>query len=590
MSYALQPIWNIAHICHRHGIENVIISPGSRSAPLTLAFVRHKNLNCKVVADERSAAFIALGIAQQTNKPVVLICTSGSAAYNYAPAIAEAYFQQIPLLVLTADRPPEWIDQFDGQTIRQTNIYGKHVKESYTLPVDLSHEDAVWHIERTISEAINLCQTYPAAPVHINAPFREPFYPPIEVTNEEDDINSLYENQIKYDNDVKIIEQIHSRPKIRTQHWEQLLEVWNRTEKKLIVGGQMRYDERLIYALNGLEVTVVADVISNLHIVKNSIQHQDVFLMNRESLEELRPELLITFGKSVISKNLKKFLREYPAIEHWHIQPAGIAADTFQSLTKVIPLNPSYFFRKVLEKQTRFAESYRQSFFVDNWRGTDAEIKKLNAHFFEEQPFSEFEAVKRLMEHLPQRSNFHLANSMSVRYANYLNLDKDANKEIEIFSNRGTSGIDGSTSTAIGHALADDETLNILLTGDVAFFYDRNAFWNNYLPKNLIVILLNNHGGGIFKMLPDAAKQPESDEFFVIKQPLNAQSLSKEFELEYTFCEDKSKIEFQEALEKLELDVEKRSRISIVEVKTSIEINTKVFQDYKKAVKFLEVD
>jgi 2-succinyl-5-enolpyruvyl-6-hydroxy-3-cyclohexene-1-carboxylate synthase len=587
MSYALQPIWNIAHICHRHGIENVIISPGSRSAPLTLAFVRHKNLNCKVVADERSAAFIALGIAQQTGKPVVLICTSGSAAYNYAPAIAEAYFQQIPLLIFTADRPPEWIDQYDGQTIRQTNIYGKHVKESYTLPVDLSHEDAVWHIERTISEAINLSKTYPFAPVHINAPFREPFYPPIQTINEED-INNYYENQIKYDIDVKIIEQIHSRPKIRTQHWLELLEVWNRTEKKLIVGGQMGYDERLISALNGLEVTVIADVISNLHTVKNSIQHQDVFLMNRESLEELRPDLLITFGKSVISKNLKKFLREYPAVEHWHIQPAGIAADTFQSLTKVIPLNPSYFFRKVLEKQTPFAHSYRQSFFVDNWRGTDAEIKKLNATFFESQPFSEFEAVKRLMEMLPQNCNFHLANSMSVRYANYLNLDKDANKEIEIFSNRGTSGIDGSTSTAIGHAIADDETLNILLTGDVAFFYDRNAFWNNYLPKNLIVILLNNHGGGIFKMLPDAAKQPESDEFFVMKQPLNAQSLSNEFDLEYSFCEDKNGL--KNHLENLELDTEKRNRITILEVKTSIETNTKVFQEYKKAVKILEVD
>lgn len=587
MSYALQPIWNIAHICHKHGIENVIISPGSRSAPLTLAFVRHKHLNCKVVADERSAAFIALGIAQQTGKPVVLVCTSGSAAYNYAPAIAESYFQQIPLLVLTADRPPEWIDQLDGQTIRQNNIYGKHVKENYTLPVDLSHKDAVWHVGRVVSEAINLSKTFPPAPVHINAPFREPFYPPIQ-NQDEEDINSLSDNQIKYDNDIKIIEQIHSRPKIRTQNWLELLEVWNNTEEKLIVGGQMHYNERLISALNGLEVTVISDVISNLHTVKNSIQHQDVFLMNRENLEELRPDLLITFGKSVISKNLKKFLREYRAVEHWHIQPAGQVADTFQSLTKVVPLNPSYFFRKVLEKQTRFAESYRQSFFVDNWRGTDAEIKKLNTTFFEEQPFSEFEAVKMLMEKLPERSNFHLANSMSVRYANYLNLDKEIHKQVEVFANRGTSGIDGSTSTAIGHAIADEEKLNILLTGDVAFFYDRNAFWNDYLPKNLVVILLNNYGGGIFKMLPDCTKQPEVDEFFVVKQPLQAKKLSEEFELEYAFCEDKNS--FQKTLENTEFDIQKRNRVTIIEVKTDIAINTKVLQDYKKAVKILEVD
>ena len=167
----------VPEICSRHGITDAIIAPGSRNAPLTISFARHKNINCKVIPDERSAAFIALGIAQQTKRPVVLICTSGSAALNFAPAIAEAYFQQIPLLVLTADRPPEWIDQLDGQTIRQNNIYGNHVKRSFTIEVDQSHEDAKWFAQRQLNEGINLSKVFPAGPVHLNYPFREPLYP-----------------------------------------------------------------------------------------------------------------------------------------------------------------------------------------------------------------------------------------------------------------------------------------------------------------------------------------------------------------------------------------------------------------------------
>jgi 2-succinyl-5-enolpyruvyl-6-hydroxy-3-cyclohexene-1-carboxylate synthase len=175
----MQAVYNIAEICARHGITDVVLSPGSRSAPLTLAFARHPAFRgrVKVVPDERAAAFIGLGIAQATRRPVVLVCTSGTAGLNYAPAVAEAFFQQIPLLVLTADRPPEWIDQLDGQTIRQRNLYGAHAKGAFDFPADTSHPDAKWHSERIINEAINLTQAAPAGPVQVNVPLREPFYP-----------------------------------------------------------------------------------------------------------------------------------------------------------------------------------------------------------------------------------------------------------------------------------------------------------------------------------------------------------------------------------------------------------------------------
>ena len=173
----LQPLIDMAEICYRQGIRHVVISPGSRSAALTLAFVRHGGFQAHVCIDERSAGFIALGMAQQIDSPVVLICTSGSAAYNFAPAVSEAFFQQIPLLVLTADRPKEWQHQYDGQTIYQTGIFGQHVKRSFEVSPDYQHPDVHWAINRITNEAINLASSVPGGPVHINVPIREPFYP-----------------------------------------------------------------------------------------------------------------------------------------------------------------------------------------------------------------------------------------------------------------------------------------------------------------------------------------------------------------------------------------------------------------------------
>ena len=216
----LQPIHNIAEICSRKNILDAILCPGSRSAALTISFVRHQNIKTYSISDERSAAFIGMGIAQQTGKTVALVCTSGTAAYNFAPAITEAFFQEIPLLILTADRPKEWIHQQDGQTIYQTEIFGKHVKKSYELPSDYSHPDAVWHIERVVNEAINLTQTFPKGPVHINVPICEPFYP-----NESE--------EIIFDKNVRIINQIQPEFTLSSETWIELMEIWNNSDKKL---------------------------------------------------------------------------------------------------------------------------------------------------------------------------------------------------------------------------------------------------------------------------------------------------------------------------------------------------------------------
>ena len=516
----LPSVLNAAQICAQLGVHHIILSPGSRSAPLTLAFVRHPGIITKIISDERSAAFIGLGMAQQLRQAVGLVCTSGSAAYNYAPAVAEAFFQQVPLIIFTADRPPEWIDQLDGQTIRQRNIYGAHVKQSYELPVGQTEAD-VRYAARQVAEAINLSQAYPPGPVHLNVPIREPFYP-------DDD------EEIRFDENVKVIVPVLSSSIFPEASMQALADEWPHYDRKLIVGGQEKLNTDLISALTGFgiaqQIPVVADVISNLHPIASAIQHADVILARPD--DALAPDLLITFGRSVISKNLKLFLRKHRPAAHWHIQPAGSAADTFSALTRVIHTEPAHLFSQFQPQLAQPAAS--QLAYYQGWQHREAEAQQqIDALFTaaSAEHVSEFQALHTVLHHLPDAVNLHLANSMSVRYANLIGLS-DQQLQAEVFANRGTSGIDGSNSTAVGAALAS-ERLNVLLTGDMAFFYDRNAFWHNYLLPNLRVVLFNNHGGGIFRLIDGPRQQPELEEYFETHQALSARRTAEDFGMEY---------------------------------------------------------
>jgi len=552
----LQPVVDIAEICSRKGITQAIICPGSRNAPLTLAFSRHPNIECFSIPDERSAAFIGLGMAMKTKTPVVLICTSGSAAYNFAPAIAEAYFSHIPLIVITADRPQEWIGQLDGQTIYQENIFGKHVKKSFVFPSDYTHNDAVWHCHRITNEAINISSEFPQGPTHLNVPMREPFYP-------EDD------ETISYSDEVKII---------NTEVFKHELLRWNDVEKFddfnkiLIIGGQSKFSHELNRLLLEISekynIPIISDIISNLNEVANAITSQDAFLKNKSIYDDLKPDLLITYGKSVISKNLKLFLRQTSPAQHWHIQSVGDVADTFQSLTKIVRCNPFEFFNFFNKNKTLLAD---QSFF-DLWQTENKNtVAALHNNLRESTEFSEFKAFKTVMDALPGHVDLHLANSMTVRYANLVGLENK--KGIEVFANRGTSGIDGSVSTAIGAALTTERDVYLLI-GDMAFFYDRNGFWHNYLPANLKIILFNNHGGGIFRMIDGPSRQPELKEYFETDQQLTAKHLANEFNLKYRSCSS-----FQKLEESLFEIAQPTDCPFILEIETDPATNKKVYRE-----------
>jgi len=507
----LQPILDLVAICAAQGIRQVVLSPGSRCAPLTLAFARHPEMEVRTIADERAAAFIALGLAQQLKEPVVLVCTSGSAALNYYPAVAEAFFQQIPLLVLTADRPPEWVDQWDGQTIFQEEVYGKHVKKSFRFPDSFAHPDQVRHGHRISNEAILVCRQFPAGPVHLNIPLREPFYP------EEGEL-------FHFPKHPPVVRLEPSEVRLGEMALEKLKSELANFQRILLVPGQQASNPSLLALIERLaqnqQVVVVADTLSNLQ-GKGTITLHDHWLGREELHAALAPDLVISFGKSIISKSLKLFLRKQD-LQHWHIQPDGQAKDTYAGLTRILGSEPFAFLTWLSTHLPPMESDY-----APRWQLLEEQIASSLPLALKEVEFGEYSAVKQVLDALPANGQLHVANSMAIRYVNFL-----GRRTQEICCNRGTSGIDGSNSTAVGASLISQAPVT-LLTGDMAFFYDRNAFWHNYPMPNLRVIVLNNQGGGIFRLIDGPARQPELEEFFETKQALSAKSLAEEYGFGY---------------------------------------------------------
>jgi 2-succinyl-5-enolpyruvyl-6-hydroxy-3-cyclohexene-1-carboxylate synthase len=360
---------------------------------------------------------------------------------------------------------------------------------------------------------------------------------------------------------------------------------WSGFHNILLVVGQQSPDLQILQAVAQLQrkhrIPVVHDVISNLHGLDNTIRHADLFLgQSTDNLKEmLRPDLLITFGQSLISKNLKTFLRKYPAKNHWHIQSSGPVADTFRNLTNIFRTSPGNFleFLGSAEGPPAF-DSQKQENYYRLWEVEERRVARTLEEFFLEPDLGELAVVKRLMEALPPESNLHLANSMSVRYANFIGL-QSGKKGVHVYANRGTSGIDGSTSTAVGHALTSGRP-NFLITGDLAFFYDRNAFWHNYSIPNLRILLLNNHGGLIFDVLDGPSSMPESREYFITRQKLNARKLCEEFGFEYLRPDHSRK------LKNMFADfMEFGNSTKVMELESDTATNKKIFEALKLKIK-----
>ncbi|WP_288955599.1 2-succinyl-5-enolpyruvyl-6-hydroxy-3-cyclohexene-1-carboxylic-acid synthase [uncultured Polaribacter sp.] len=537
--------------CHQFDVGIVVISPGSRNAPLTIGFSNHTEIETLSVVDERCAAFFALGIAQQKQKPVAVLCTSGSALLNYYPAIAEAYYSNIPLVVISADRPKHLIDIGDGQTIRQENVFENHILFSANL---IENPKFISRNSQLIGEALQIA-TSQKGPVHINVPFDEP----------------LYET-------VASLKDFHF-PKISSSFldnsnidYENLAKIWNASQKKMILVG-VNYPDAELHSLIDLyadddDVLIFTETTSNLHHKKaiNSID-QLIFSLNDSDFISLQPDVLITFGGMIVSKRIKKFLREYAPKHHWDIDERT-ATNTYFCLSEFIQTNPIDFFRNFNTKIIKIKSNYQSK-----WLSVRDERRQKHTEYLSKIPHSDFKVFEQILESVPNNSLLQISNSAIIRYAQLFTI----NKTLDVFCNRGTSGIDGSTSTAIGAAFANKKQ-TVLITGDLSFFYDSNALWNKSIPTNFRIILINNSGGGIFKIIPGPSTTSAA-KYFETPHCLTAKHLCLMFGFNYqkAFSSEMVQKELKEFFKESD-------KPKILEIFTPSEDNDQILKEYFKYI------
>ncbi|RMD93489.1 MAG: 2-succinyl-5-enolpyruvyl-6-hydroxy-3-cyclohexene-1-carboxylic-acid synthase, partial [Calditrichaeota bacterium] len=441
-----------------------------------------------------------------------------------------------------------------------------HCRASYELPVDDTHPDARWHVARIISEAINTTLWPVPGPVHINVPLREPLYP---------------EKDLHYKSEFRAVQLTPPQTNLTDQQWDELLKIWHKCPRRLIVAGMYPPDKDILSYLQKLSkdsnTAIIFDITSNMHGGLN-LHHSDMILgtRNLEKLKALQPDLLITFGGPVVSKNLKLFLRKFKPRLHWQLQLHSRCIDTFQSLTHILPVSPDYFFTRLVERTQRVTSSTseKSNSYQKFWSECEERASRALGNFLEKAPHSEFTAMNLILKSLPPKCNLHLGNSFVVRVANFIGLQ--GTQGVRVNSNRGTNGIDGTVSTAVGAALVNDE-LTCLITGDLAFFYDRNGLWQHDLPANLRIIIINNQGGGIFRILDGAKDLPELDQFFEVEHHLTAENTARDFGLDYFCCEDSKSL--KTCLKKF---FQPSKRPAIMEIKTNKYVNAETFEKFKK--------
>lgn len=538
--------------CQQFNVDTVVISPGSRNAPLTIGFSSHPTIETLSIVDERSAAFFALGIAQQTQKPVAVLCTSGSALLNYYPAIAEAFYSNIPLVVISADRPKHLIDIGDGQTIRQENVFANHILFSANL---VENDKFKTRNAQLIGEALQLA-TSQKGPVHINVPFDEPLY---ETVNELKDFHFPHISMSSLDNS-------HI-------NYEELAKIWNTADKKMLVVG-VNYPDAELHKLMDLyseddSVIILTETTSNLYHNKtiNSID-QLIFSLSEEGFKALQPDVLVTFGGMIVSKRIKQFLRKYQPKHHWNIDEKK-ATNTFFCLTEFIQIKSVDFFtsfNKIISK--------KESDYQPKWLEIRNERREKHAEYLLKIEHSDLKVFEQVLQTVPKKSQLQFSNSAIIRYAQMFSI----NKNLEVFCNRGTSGIDGSTSTAIGAAFASKKQ-TVFITGDLSFFYDSNALWNKNIPANFRIIIVNNSGGGIFKIIPGPSTT-NAAKYFETPHCLTAEYLCEMHGFKYQKA-------FSTITVKKELEgfYEQSDKPKILEIFTPSLENDLVLKEYFKYIK-----
>lgn len=584
MKYSSIPLaQTIAELCKAYNIQHIVISPGSRSAALTISFTNDDYFKCYSIVDERCAGFFALGIAQQIQQPVALVCTSGSALLNYYPAVSEAYYSDIPLVVLSADRPKYLVDIGDGQTIKQANVYGSHVHYNANLKLDLRddtinyskeepkliqslqdkaerflgiQEDTQASNEREINAAFHKAIAS-SGPVHLNCPFEEPLYNTVDTL-----IKPIKKAEPSHFNTTFL------DPEVETAKAE-----WEQSPKKMVLIGANypdTIDNLFIEALaNDDSVIVFTETTSNIHHSAFFPSIDKIIApLEDDDFKRLQPDILLTVGGMIVSKKVKAFLRKYQPKLHWHLGGTR-ANDTFFCLSKHFKMSADSFFKSISEYQN-VASDYKAT-----WTKVKAHRISKHDHYLDEIPFCDFKVFDILLKSIPDHNQLQVSNSSAIRYTQLF----DLNPTLSVFCNRGTSGIDGSTSTAIGAASVTTQPV-VFITGDLSFFYDSNALWNNYIPNNFRILLINNEGGGIFRILPGHKNTENFDAYFETKHQLTAKHLCEMYGFDYKVADN------EEALKQALQDFYSTSDApKLLEIHTPSRLNDEVLLAYFNYIK-----
>jgi 2-succinyl-5-enolpyruvyl-6-hydroxy-3-cyclohexene-1-carboxylate synthase len=526
----------------RLGLTTAVVCPGSRSTPLTLAFARHPNFDAIPILDERSASFFALGVAKRIKLPVALVCTSGTAGANFYPAIIEAQESRIPLIVITADRPPELRHCHAGQTIDQVRLYGNYPNWQIELAIPSAELEMLRYLRQNMILAIERSLSPNSGIVHLNIPFREPLSPISQP--EIENLESEFSTEEFFKNINGLIRRVASTPNILSA-----IQKFQSCDRGIIIAGlaqpedPQQYCQAIAELSKFLNFPVLAEGLSPLRNYSQLnpylISTYDLILRDSQLADKLTPDLVIQIGELPTSKELRNWLNS-DLIERWIIDPSSENFDPLHTQTVHLRTSIEQLVLDIscdrYSKVGTFHETSLHKDYHQYWCELETKTRQaIDLTLESTNTLHEGKAAWLLSQHLPEETPIFIANSMSVRYVEFF--WKPGDRRIVPYFSRGTNGIDGNLSTALG--IAHRHRSSVMLTGDLALLHDTNGFLSGQkFIGHLTIILINNNGGGIFENLSIAQFNPPFEEFFATPQNIDFAKLCATYNVEYKLIND----------------------------------------------------
>lgn len=467
----------ILALLKKFGIRNVVISAGTRHIPFVFSAEEDDFFNCYSIVDERSAGFFALGLIQTTQEPACIVCTSGTATANYVSAVNEAYYQHLPLVVLTSDRNRYTLNQQEDQCIPQINLFKDVARKIVDLPIVRDNNDFLY-CQRLVNEALLELDHREKGPVHINFQIDDNY--PVELGTFKFELPELP--------DVIKVDRIMASDS--SNEWKALAERMKKKKIVILYGQHLPVSSSVNAEIQlfceKYNTTILCDHLANIHI-KNKIENASVTAaMNIADWDSLKPDIVITMNGHRLN-NYKAAMKIWNTAEHWHVSPDGLVSDPFKRLCQIVECPIEYFFGRMNELSDINDTSY-----YDKWAQME-KMKSPNNPLDASFDYSAVYAIQGLFRRLPDNALLHISNSNSIRIANLLPIPES----VDYYCNRGTCGIDGSMSSYIAQSQITDRP-SFMCIGDLSFFYDMNALWNRYSSKNTRIMLCNNSGGALF--------------------------------------------------------------------------------------------